>query len=77
MASTPQPQATLGLMGQEEMREVDVSDPLAVMTALGFDPPSVRAVVITPAGALGISSSYPPTEFDPPPVAPEPPAPEE
>ncbi|MFD2792591.1 hypothetical protein ACFS27_03420 [Promicromonospora vindobonensis] len=63
--------------GVQEIREVDVSDPLAVMTALGFDPPTVRAVVITTAGALGISSTYPPTEFDPPPVAPEPTTPQE
>lgn len=70
----PNPNTTLGV---DEVVEVDVSDPLAVMSALGFDPPTVRAVVITPAGALGISSAYPPTEFDPPPVVPAPPAPEE
>ena len=72
---TPTP--AISTLGQEEVREVDVSDPLAVMTALGFDPPTVRAVVLTNAGALGISSSYPPTEFDPPQVVPAPPAPEE
>lgn len=71
------PSTTLGTLSAEEVVEVDVSDPLAVMSALGFDPPTVRAVVITPAGALGISAAYPPTEFDPPPVVPEPPAPEE
>jgi hypothetical protein len=57
-------------LGVEEVREVDVSDPLAVMSALGFDPPTVRAVVITPSGRVGISASYPPTEFDPPSPAP-------
>jgi hypothetical protein len=77
MTPDPQPHPLLGPMGREEIREVDVADPLAVMSALGFDPPTVRAVVITSAGALGISSAYPPTEFDPPPVAPAPPAPEE
>lgn len=69
-----------GPSGVEDVVPVDVSDPIAVIAALGFDPPTVRAVVITPAGALGISSSYPPTEFDPPapPAAePEPPATEE
>jgi len=74
MTPTPGRVTPLGL---DEVREVDVSDPLAVMSALGFDPPTVRAVVITTAGALGISSSYPPTEFDPPPAVPAPPAPEE
>lgn len=53
---------------------VDVTDPSAVMTAVGFDPATVQAVVLSPVGMLGISAAYPPTpgEIIPGPPPPEP-----
>lgn len=58
--------------------EVDVSDNDAVLTALGFDPTKVRAVVLTRTGRLAIAADYPPTEHDPEPEPePEPDDPEE
>jgi hypothetical protein len=58
---------------EPQLVTVDISDPAAVMTALGF--PGARAVVLTEAGVMAISADYPPTPYDPEPPAP--PTPEE
>lgn len=43
-----------------------------VITSLGFEPSSVRAVVVTAAAVIGVSSQMPDDEPLPQPPAPEP-----